>query len=763
MSHDTQALAISREEAKRIDEEGKRKLLAARKLSLVVDLDQTIIHAAVDPTIAEWQKDRQNPNHEAVKDVRAFQLIDDGPGMRGCWYYIKLRPGLDQFLENISQIYELHIYTMATRQYAQQIANIVDPSHKLFGDRILSRDESGSMVEKSLARLFPVDTKMVVIIDDRGDIWKFNDNLIQVPAFTFFPHIGDINSSFLPKKQESMTAANADVKKSDEREKNDDEAVPGHNDAKVNGAMKDVFINGETTPSQLEEPVELSNGDDPAILEVQARDQDNIITSQLEEKPLLQMQKKQDEEDEAAAALGDSEQNSHTSTSASTNGDSTRTAKTDSESSSSDSSTDTAIPSPRPHARHSILRDDDTELIPLEAALTAVHTAFFADYDRKRLGQKGGRVTALSGKRKIALDDDVKANDLLLVPDIKHVMPALKARTLPGVTIVFSGIWTLDKVPETQEIYIAAGAFGARVEAKVGRGVTHVVAARTGTAKVKAAAKRGIKVVDKAWLFECFRRWKRVDERPYLLDVGPVKSKGGERSSDIDEGSAENKKDHVPDEHDFLLSSSEGETPAETEVEDGGGRERKKLKLETSGPDGGFEEIVDDGSPIELNADDQADIDAEMREFMGSDMDSDSDTESVVSLRGGQKRKRIPDHEDTDGDFGAGAVGFVGRGATGLRTVANAASENESTRTSTPVANGTLGTEEDEETERQQRAGEGEHERREEGGEAAEDDDDSDDGELERELERELESASRDEYGADDDFTVAPISSQEEG
>ena len=104
MTHDTQYLTISHDEANKIDEEAKRRLLAARKLSLVVDLDQTIIHAAVDPTIAEWQKDIENPNYEAVKDVRAFQLIDDGPGMRGCWYYIKLRPGLEQFLESISEI-----------------------------------------------------------------------------------------------------------------------------------------------------------------------------------------------------------------------------------------------------------------------------------------------------------------------------------------------------------------------------------------------------------------------------------------------------------------------------------------------------------------------------------------------------------------------------------------------------------------------------------------------------------------------------------
>src|SRR6201996_6489699 len=174
MAHDTAHLTISREEASRIDDEAKRRLLTSRKLSLVVDLDQTIIHAAVDPTIKQWMEDKDDPNHAAVSDVREFQLTDDVPGVRGCWYYIKLRPGLAEFLDHISQLYELHIYTMGTRHYAKQIAKLVDPVGKFFGDRILSRDESGSMELKSLERLFPIDTKMVVIIADRGDVWQWS-------------------------------------------------------------------------------------------------------------------------------------------------------------------------------------------------------------------------------------------------------------------------------------------------------------------------------------------------------------------------------------------------------------------------------------------------------------------------------------------------------------------------------------------------------------------------------------------------------------
>lgn len=103
-------------------------------------------------------------------------------------------------LQKMDTKYEMHIYTMATRNYALAIAKIIDPDGKYFGDRILSRDESGSLTHKNLKRLFPVDQSMVVIIDDRGDVWQWENNLIKVVPYDFFVGIGDINSSFCQRK-----------------------------------------------------------------------------------------------------------------------------------------------------------------------------------------------------------------------------------------------------------------------------------------------------------------------------------------------------------------------------------------------------------------------------------------------------------------------------------------------------------------------------------------------------------------------------------
>ncbi len=44
----------------------------------------------------------------------------------------------------MSELYELHVYTAGSRTYANAVCKGIDPDGKYFGDRILSRDESGS-------------------------------------------------------------------------------------------------------------------------------------------------------------------------------------------------------------------------------------------------------------------------------------------------------------------------------------------------------------------------------------------------------------------------------------------------------------------------------------------------------------------------------------------------------------------------------------------------------------------------------------------
>ncbi|KPI41183.1 RNA polymerase II subunit A C-terminal domain phosphatase [Cyphellophora attinorum] len=448
--HDTTGLTISQDAARAIDVESKRRLLAEKKLSLVVDLDQTIIHAAVDPTIGKWQQDPEDPNHEAVKNVRSFQLFDNA---RADWYYIKLRPGLEDFLETIAKMYEMHIYTAGTKQYAIQIAKIVDPTGKLFGDRILSRDESGSATSKHLERLFPIDTKMVVIIDDRGDVWKYSANLVRVTEFQFFPGQGDINASFLPKRVGAPVG--------------DGQSLPAAETAAVvqpdgegrgqqpNGVAEDGTSTVQNGTSTLGTLLAMSGSNDAAVLQEQTSLQEKTIEAQLVEKPLEKMQREQDEKD-AAAENGDGEAllgvaQESTGEAAESPGDREPT-PTDSESGGT----------PKKQ-RHSILKDNDEELIHLEAALARVHSAFYKEWDRKR-HSKGGRVAALAGGRKPPLPEPAaEEENLALVPDIKRILPPMKLPVLRGVTIVFSGVIQLGFDIQTADISNWARSFGATI------------------------------------------------------------------------------------------------------------------------------------------------------------------------------------------------------------------------------------------------------------------------------------------------------------
>jgi RNA polymerase II subunit A-like phosphatase len=641
MVHDNTALTVSEKEATRVEEDAKRRLLANKKLSLVVDLDQTIIHATVDPTVGEWMEDKDNPNHEALSDVRAFQLVDDGPGMRGCWYYVKLRPGLESFLQNVSELFELHIYTMGTRAYAQHIAGIIDPDRKLFGDRILSRDESGSLTAKNLQRLFPVDTKMVVIIDDRGDVWRWSPNLIKVSPYDFFVGIGDINSSFLPKKQELGGAS-----------KPAEQGATGKKDLPLqqrppNGATGKPA--GEV--STLEQLVTMGGGDNPRLLKEQSVAQEETIMHQVEDRPLLQKQKELDAEDEAAES-GDS------ASSMEDTQDSTK-------------------------HRHHLLEDNDRELFLLEERLEEIHRHFFEEYDKKRSRALGGRVAALRGERGASKEKDI---DLKLVPDVKDIMPRIKHRVLGGVVLVFSGVLPLGTDTQNADISLWAKSFGAVISTKINMRTTHLVAGRNRTAKVREATRYpNIKIVTTQWLLDSLTQWKRLQEEPYLLPVHP-----DDRGEPISPGSKELESG--------WLSSSEGETGGFWTDDDQASEFNEEI-LKSSG--------LTEMSPIGYDAEEQAAVHDELKEFLGSDDESESDSEaSLLSLLAtGKKRKRDDESQGTDEEEADSSQGDEGDMAgsrlsqrikrsyersTGLKEVATAdtTTEAELTHTSLPKERG---------------------------------------------------------------------------
>ncbi|XP_030408454.1 RNA polymerase II subunit A C-terminal domain phosphatase isoform X7 [Gopherus evgoodei] len=180
MVHSVPELMVSSEQAEQLGREDQQRLHRNRKLVLMVDLDQTLIHTT-----------EQHCQQMSNKGIFHFQLGRGEPML-----HTRLRPHCKEFLEKIAKLYELHVFTFGSRLYAHTIAGFLDPEKKLFSHRILSRDECIDPFSKTgnLRNLFPCGDSMVCIIDDREDVWKFAPNLITVKKYVYFQGIGDINA-----------------------------------------------------------------------------------------------------------------------------------------------------------------------------------------------------------------------------------------------------------------------------------------------------------------------------------------------------------------------------------------------------------------------------------------------------------------------------------------------------------------------------------------------------------------------------------------
>jgi RNA polymerase II subunit A-like phosphatase len=638
--HGMHTVLVSKDETERADHEAKRRLLDARQLVLVVDLDQTVIQCCVEETIGEWKNDPSNPNYEALKDVHSFRLPRDDKT-----YYVKPRPGLRPFLLEVSRYYEMHVYTMASRDYAEQVMDYIDPDRMIFGTRVLSRDENGQKdMVKALERLFPADTSMVAIIDDRGDVWKWSPNLVKVKAYDFFVGVGDINSSFLPKQH--VIEAAKPVKPQAEKSTKTEEPTTENNVAKEDGEADDgsetppsttpttaAGLNGAVSAVDL--MVSMAEDQDGSTLEEKKHEHDETLANQLAERPLLQKQKILDAAEEAAKDLTDSPAVEEAA----------EILKEDGLEKKETTSTD------QPKYRHNLLQDDDTELEYLGQNLLDVHDAFYEQYEQGLSAAESGRVAELRpGQTK-------KPEIHEKIPDVAVIMNSIKSRVLGDVHLVFSGVVPLGVNIHTYDTVIWAKSFGAKISENITKKTTHVIASpERRTAKVRQAAKKGgrISIVNSGWLFACFSQWIKVDEGPFRIH------------SDAPANGQPALPDSFEDKELGTLSSSDEEAAlTEAEAEDDGGNEGANGTHLSVDTDTDEEELAkyapkdgpEDGSPIEEQEPEEwDDIDAELADFMGDSDFDDSDapdasesegesdagksTASAESTPTGQKRKR---------------------------------------------------------------------------------------------------------------------------
>ncbi|NXN39114.1 CTDP1 phosphatase, partial [Rhinoptilus africanus] len=144
--------------------------------------------------------------------------------------------------------------------------------------------------------------------------------------------------------------------------------------------------------------------------------------------------------------------------------------------------------------------DDDDHLIYLEEILVRVHTDYYTKYDKY-------------------LKKEIEE-----IPDIRKIVPELKSKVLADVTIIFSGLYPTNfPIEKTREHYHAT-ALGAKIvknlvlSADDPDKATHLIAARTGTEKVRQAQDcKDLHVVNPDWLWSCLERWDKVEEQLFPL------------------------------------------------------------------------------------------------------------------------------------------------------------------------------------------------------------------------------------------------------
>ena len=103
-------------------------------------------------------------------------------------FEMKLRPGVHRFLQEMSSLFCVHLYTMGSREYVQQALHHLDPEHKIFKPgQVLAWNPALDRTTKTLQRLLCVP-ELVLIVDDSPMAWANHlPNLLLIDRFVGSP------------------------------------------------------------------------------------------------------------------------------------------------------------------------------------------------------------------------------------------------------------------------------------------------------------------------------------------------------------------------------------------------------------------------------------------------------------------------------------------------------------------------------------------------------------------------------------------------
>ncbi|CAL4967426.1 unnamed protein product [Urochloa decumbens] len=156
-------------------------LLRARKLTLILDLDHTLLNSTgLDDFSPMETCNGFTPSTRDDPRMGLFRLEH---------YATKLRPFARGFLEQASAMFEMYVYTLGGQDYARGAVKLLDPDGFYFGGgaRVVSSEESTRPDRKSLDVIPGAEAAAVVILDDSDYVWpEHRENLIRVDRYIYF-------------------------------------------------------------------------------------------------------------------------------------------------------------------------------------------------------------------------------------------------------------------------------------------------------------------------------------------------------------------------------------------------------------------------------------------------------------------------------------------------------------------------------------------------------------------------------------------------
>ncbi|ETN66731.1 Fcp1 [Anopheles darlingi] len=533
MVHSVPELKVTETLAKKLGQADTERLLNDRKLVLLVDLDQTLIHTTNDNV----------PNN--LKDVYHFQLY----GPNSPWYHTRLRPGALEFLAKMHPYYELHICTFGARNYAHMIAQFLDKDGRFFSHRILSRDECFNATSKTdnLKALFPCGDSMVCIIDDREDVWNMASNLIQVKPYHFFQHTGDINAPPGMSKNE-LDGKGVDFKELMSQSLKDKKVKEGED------SSRPPTPKIQTEDGKQKEEIEESEKGAPEKDIVKGNSQTDQSEPVNAQEGGESKEKCATAEEESLASVVEDSENKAIAEEASSNDLAKVTEPTNSENidAASDSSNAKAeaevpeqekeTPKQTDETEKEVETDNGTETKKEQATDGSTQTAQDDVKDDKcseeaNSGEKGNSNETRKEKELIVVEDPddyllylehilLKIHEMFYkkydstktISDLKQLIPKVKAKVLVNARLCFSGLIPNNVKLEQSKAYQIARSLGAIVTQNLEPTTTHLVAVTIGTSKVINARKNPkIKIVTPQWLWTCAERWEHVEELLFPL------------------------------------------------------------------------------------------------------------------------------------------------------------------------------------------------------------------------------------------------------